>query len=91
MAKRVKEELEKRKDEIEAEILRRVEEAKKIMEREMMEEIQKQREKEMQENRRREVKFSSLVSTHCLKPIDRSLAKIHSFLKLSCLFSGNPF
>lgn len=55
VAKRVAEELERRKDEIEAEVLRRVEEAKAIMEKEMMEELQRQRLAQLEEERRREV------------------------------------
>lgn len=59
VAKRVAEELERRKDEIEAEVLRRVEEAKAIMEKEMMEELQRQRLAQMEEERRREVATDS--------------------------------
>ena len=43
VALRVAEELEKRKDEIEAEVLRRVEEAKQIMEKQMLEELERRR------------------------------------------------
>ena len=56
---RVEEELEKRKDEIEAEVLRRVEEAKRIMERQMLEELEKQREAELQSQRAKEVECYS--------------------------------
>ena len=43
VAQRVEEELEKRKDDIEAEVLRRVEEAKQIMEKQMLEEMERKR------------------------------------------------
>jgi hypothetical protein len=55
VALRVAEELERRKDEIEAEVLRRVEEAKAAMEKEMMEELQKQKAAQLEEEKRREV------------------------------------
>jgi len=55
VALRVAEELERRKDEIEAEVLRRVEEAKATMEAEMMEELQKQKAAALEEERKREV------------------------------------
>lgn len=53
--KRVEEELEKRKDEIELEVSKRVEAAKKQMEREMMLELEKRREEIRDEERKREV------------------------------------
>lgn len=53
--KRVEEELEKRRDEIEQEVKRRVEEAKAEMEREMMLELERRREQIREEERRREV------------------------------------
>lgn len=55
MKKRVEEELEKRKDEIEAEVSRRVEAAKIQMEREMMLELEKRREAARLEEQKREV------------------------------------
>ncbi|RXG70485.1 hypothetical protein Avbf_04379 [Armadillidium vulgare] len=54
--KRVEEELEKRKDEIEAEVLRRVEEAKRIMEQQMLEELQEKRRKQEEDQKKREVR-----------------------------------
>lgn len=54
--KRVEDELEKRKDEIEREVAKRVEEAKQIMERQMMEEMEKRREKQLLEEKHREVR-----------------------------------
>lgn len=58
MAQRVAEELERRKDEIEAEVLRRVEEAKKIMEQQMLEEIERRKQEQIEEARKREVRRS---------------------------------
>ena len=43
VSKRVEEELERRRDEIEAEVLRRVEEAKKVLEAQMLEEMEKRK------------------------------------------------
>ena len=56
VAQRVAEELERRKDEIEAEVLRRVEEAKKIMEQQMLEEIERRKQEQIEEARKREVR-----------------------------------
>lgn len=53
--RRVEEELEKRRDEIELEVKRRVEQAKVEMEREMMLELERRREQIREEERRREV------------------------------------
>ena len=55
VAKRVEEELEKRREEIEAEVLRRVEEAKKVMEEQMMQELEARKKEQLEEARRREV------------------------------------
>lgn len=57
VAQRVAEELEKRKDEIETEVLRRVEEAKQIMERQMLEELERRRKERLEEENRREVSY----------------------------------
>merc|ERR1712051_772944 len=54
MGKRVEEELERRRDEIEAEVMRRVEEAKKIMEAKMMEEMERRKKEQQEEIDRRE-------------------------------------
>lgn len=61
--KRVEEELEKRKDEIEQEVARRVEAAKIQMEREMMIELEKRREAAREEERKREVIIINYVDT----------------------------
>lgn len=65
MAKRVEEELEKRKDEIEREVLRRVEEAKRIMERQLLEELERQRQAELAAQKAREV---TLAERRCCSP-----------------------
>ena len=57
VAKRVEEELEKRKDEIETEVLRRVEEAKRVMEQQMLHELELQRQAEMEAQKLKEVKL----------------------------------
>jgi len=57
VAKRVEEELERRREEIEAEVLRRVEEAKKIMEAQMLEEMERRKQEQLEEARRREVRI----------------------------------
>lgn len=56
VAQRVEEELEKRKDDIEAEVLRRVEEAKQIMEKQMLEEMERKREEEIKARKAKEVR-----------------------------------
>lgn len=61
MKKRVEEELEKRKDEIELEVNRRVEAAKAQMEREMMLELEKRREAARLEEQKREVNILIVV------------------------------
>ena len=55
----MEEELEKRKDEIEKEVLRRVEEAKKIMEETMMKELELRKQEQLEEARKREVFITS--------------------------------
>lgn len=62
VAKRVEEELEKRKDEIEREVLRRVEEAKRIMEKQLLEELERQRQAELAAQKAREVTLGRLES-----------------------------
>lgn len=63
VAKRVEEELEKRKDEIEREVLRRVEEAKRIMEKQLLEELERQRQAELAAQKAREVTLGRLESS----------------------------
>ena len=57
ITQRVAEELERRRDEIEAEVFRRIEEAKVKMEAELMEDLQRQRAAALEEERKREVHF----------------------------------
>ena len=56
----MEEELERRRDEIEAEVLRRVEEAKKVMEAQMLEEMEKRKQEQLEEAKRREVRNTHL-------------------------------
>lgn len=63
VAIRVEEELEKRKDEIEQEVLRRVEEAKKVMEETMMQELEQRKKEQLEEARKREV----FITTYYLR------------------------
>ena len=60
VSKRVEEELERRRDEIEAEVLRRVEEAKKVLEAQMLEEMEKRKQEQLEEAKRREVRILSI-------------------------------
>lgn len=66
--KRVEEELEKRKDEIEQEVNRRVEAAKAQMEREMMLELEKRREAARLEEQKREVNILKCVLYSIFSP-----------------------
>ena len=56
VAQRVEQELERRREEIEAEVLRRVEEAKKVMEAQMLKEMERKRQEQIEEQKKREVK-----------------------------------
>lgn len=64
--KRVEEELEKRKEEIEQEVAKRVEEAKRKMETEMMQELERQREQQRREELARQV-TQSFTYQPCVK------------------------
>lgn len=95
MAKRVEEELEKRKDEIEREVLRRVEEAKRIMERQLLEELERQRQAELAAQKAREVTLGRLERSPSLPstpsrpltpPVPISLPVTHSDW---CLSTGH--
>ena len=55
VAERVAEQLESRSDEIEIEVLRRVEVAKKLLEKEMLAELQKKKENELLQQHQKEV------------------------------------
>lgn len=59
VSQRVQEELEKRKDEIEAEVKRRVEMAKQVMEKELLSEMERRRASEIESQKRKEVKCIS--------------------------------
>lgn len=60
--KRVEEELERRKDEIELEVSKRVEAAKIQMEQELMLELEKRRETAREEDRKREVNIHFIIN-----------------------------
>lgn len=62
----MEEELEKRKDEIESEVQRRVEAAKALMEQEMMMELEKRRAQAREEERKREVNYN-IILLHLLE------------------------
>ena len=79
VAQRVAEELERRRDEIEAEVLRRVEEAKKVMEAEMLQEMERRKQEQIEEAKRREVGLIFLclsVSTSLLLTTTRKTSFI---------------
>ena len=81
VALRVAEELEKRKDEIEAEVLRRVEQAKQLMEQQMLEELERRRKERLEEENRREVwSFTPRGSSLLLLPYHHLLA-VHWMMK----------
>lgn len=62
VAQRVAEELEKRKDDIEAEVMRRVEEAKQLMEEQMLKEMERRKQEELEAQNRKEVGLFSDLS-----------------------------
>jgi len=68
VAKRVEEELERRREEIEAEVLRRVEEAKKIMEAQMLEEMERRKQEQLEEARRIEVRILLILFNQATNP-----------------------
>lgn len=57
----MEEELEKRKDDIEKEVLRRVEEAKKIMEKEMVAELERRQQMELEAQKAKEVIANAIL------------------------------
>ena len=84
VSKRVEEELERRRDEIEAEVLRRVEEAKKVLEAQMLEEMEKRKQEQLEEDKRREVRtldlslyLDNVKNSKILRAICTSFSKIN--------------
>lgn len=75
VAARVAEELERRREEIEAEVLRRVEEAKVIMEAQMLAEMEKRKQEQLEEAQKREVRIKScrptMISRQCTRSTQR--------------------
>ncbi len=89
MTKRVEEELEKRKDEIEREVLRRVEEAKRIMERQLLEELERQRQAELAAQKAREVTLGRLECSPSLPYIPpQSLTPLSPYPSKSPALTG---
>ena len=89
VSKRVEEELERRRDEIEAEVLRRVEEAKKVLEAQMLEEMEKRKQEQLEEDKRREVRtldlslyLDNVKNSKILRAICTSFSKINEKDKL---------
>lgn len=74
--------MEKRKDEIEAEVKRRVEEAKHIMEKQMLQELEQQRAAEIELQKRKEV--HSRFGWQCYTTVQIG-AVLGFFLKDYCL------
>jgi PP-loop superfamily ATP-utilizing enzyme len=74
----VEEELERRKDEIETEVLRRIDEAKRAMEAQMVAEMEAKRQAELEVQRKREVNFNRLISV--ILSISSSLATVGSVM-----------
>lgn len=73
----MEEELEKRKDEIEMEVAKRVEAAKIQMEREMMIELEKRRENAREEERKREVNIAHSINKSYV--LYKGIARIMQF------------
>ena len=75
----MEEELERRREEIEAEVLRRVEEAKKVMEAQMLQEIERRKQEQIEEARKREVMATTFShktkGAFLVKKIDYSCTK----------------
>ena len=86
VAKRVKEEIERRKDEIEAEVMRQVEEAKRLMEQQMLQELErKQRAQDEEEEKKKVRDCNSILYTptaHDTQPLIQ-LLQHHS-----CIVTG---
>lgn len=80
VAKRVDEELAKHKDEIDTEVMRRVEEAKKVMEKQMLEEFERRKNEQMEALRQKEVKFE-LQKCILMEALEQLW---HSFSNKSC-------
>ena len=66
LSERVSSELELRKDEIEEEVKRRVEEAKRIMEQTMVEELERRKRQQQDEEIRRQVRHNTVYICTCI-------------------------
>ena len=75
---RVQEELERRKEEIEAEVLRRVEEAKRVLEQQLLEELERKKQEREEDERRKEVSSPEKASNNIVV-CQRSTASNYTF------------
>lgn len=82
VAKRVEGELAKHKDEIDSEVMRRVEEAKKVMEKQMLEEFERRKVEQMEALRKKEVKCK-LQSCMLVETIEQLW---HCIFGLGCIW-----
>lgn len=64
VAERVAAEIQKRKSEIEEEVLKRVEEAKRVMERQLVEEMERKQKQQEEEEERKKVSAVKFISSH---------------------------
>ena len=88
VAKRVVEELEKRKDEIEAEVLQRVEEAKKLMEEQLLQEMERKRQHQEEEERKKKVSAGSFYFIKLLLFVSCFILNIKCLSVCTCLVRG---
>lgn len=86
IARRVEEEIARRRHEIETEVVRRVEEAKRVMEQQMLEDLERQRKAQEDEQKRLEVKeFASslIVPPSCVHEFWQFVYRVCLFFDLS--------
>ena len=79
IARRVEEEIARRRPEIEAEVARRVEEAKRVLEQQMLEDLERQRKAQEDEQKRQEVKelaSSCLTTPPCHHQFAQTLNRV---------------
>ena len=84
VAERVATEIKKRKSEIEEEVLKRVEEAKRVMERQLVEEMERKQKQQEEEEERKKV-LAKFISSHTEQLISVLFFTIVSlFIKVKC-------
>lgn len=73
----MEEELEKRKDDIEKEVMRRVEEAKRIMEKEMVAELERRQKMELEAQKAKEVIANAILTCteSCILPFFQDMRR----------------